>query len=64
MRKKQTHPTTVTGFKKNQLVDLMQLTDRYTATPPILFVKCGQYDNNLSKSLLMPYLITEKEIEP
>ena len=64
MRKKQTHPLTFLGLKKNQLIDLMQHLERYTNTLPVFGFNSGRYDINLIKSYLIPYLINEKDIEP
>ena len=64
MRKKQTHPLTFSGFKKKQLIGLMQHLERYTNTLPVFGFNSGRYDINLIKSYLIPYLINEKDIEP
>ena len=64
MRKKQTHLLTFSGFKKNQLIDLMQNLERYTNTLPVFRFNSVRYGINFSKSYLITYLIIEKEIEP
>ena len=42
----------------------MQYLVRYTNTLPVFGFNSGRYDINLIKSYLIPYLISEKDIEP
>ena len=50
-------------IQKNQIIDLKQHLERYVNILPVSGFNSGEYDLNLIKSYLIPYLIRDKEQE-
>ena len=50
--------------KKNQIIDLQELFERYCTVLPVFGVNSAKYDINLIKSYFLPILVNERDIEP
>ena len=51
-------------MQKNQLIHLNKNLERFVETLPLFGFNSGNYDLNLIKSYLSPYLINDTEAEP
>ena len=50
-------------IQKNRLIDLQEHFERYCNVLPVYGFNSAKYDNNLSKSYLLPFLVNERGIE-
>ena len=57
-------PSISLNFKRNQLIELQELLERYCNALPVFGFKIAKVDWNLIKSNLVPIFVKERDIEP